>query len=212
MVIMMARSLGVVGAPSVSCQRSTERSKYGRGLCLGRAVEKAAALRSPAPRMAKIRASSGERDEASIRERETNQESTSVSGSQPSSSLSSFEGTSPALTALVELLTRVVNFFGNSGEGEKQEEGQAKAVKPITTTAPPLTEDELLQGLKADFEKNQYLWTGKITPELYCQSCTFTDPTLSFSGLETFLKNLENLGTSVSTKLQKTKAEMQVHG
>jgi hypothetical protein len=100
------------------------------------------------------------------------------------SSLSSFEATDPALTTLVDVLTRVVNFFG------KEELNAEAAAK---TSAAPLTEAELLQGLRSDFEEREYLWTGKITPGLYMADCVFTDPTLSFKGLGTFLKNLENL-------------------
>ena len=51
----------------------------------------------------------------------------------------------------------------------------------------------MLAGLRADFEENEYLWSGKITTELYDEDCVFTDPTLSFTGLATFERNLANL-------------------
>ena len=50
-----------------------------------------------------------------------------------------------------------------------------------------------VHGLVPDFEENEYLWSGKITAELYDEDCVFTDPTLSFTGLATFERNLANL-------------------
>jgi len=37
---------------------------------------------------------------------------------------------------------------------------------------------------------NKYIWTGDITEEMYDLFCSFTDPTLSFVGLDTFRRNL----------------------
>ena len=106
-------------------------------------------------------------------------------GTDDETSYASYEATSPAYTVLVDALTRVVNFFGLNQNEESIENDKTKAS--------PITEEQLLEGLRKDFVENQYLWTGKITPDLYCSYCTFTDPTLSFQGLKTFQKNLENL-------------------
>jgi hypothetical protein len=46
--------------------------------------------------------------------------------------------------------------------------------------------ESLLAGLRGDFEEREYLWSGRITDELYADACVFTDPTLSFKGLATF--------------------------
>jgi hypothetical protein len=43
-----------------------------------------------------------------------------------------------------------------------------------------------------DYER-AYLWTGLIDDTLYCEDCTFTDPTLSFKGLSTFKRNVASL-------------------
>ena len=56
-----------------------------------------------------------------------------------------------------------------------------------------LTSAMVLDGLRRDFVENEYLWSGRITPELYDEDCVFTDPTLTFSGLSTFEANLANL-------------------
>lgn len=73
----------------------------------------------------------------------------------------------------------------------------------MSGTAPPPTPREraqasldgaaVLAGLRADFEEHEYLWSGRITAELYDEDCVFTDPTLSFGGLSTFERNLANL-------------------
>ena len=91
--------------------------------------------------------------------------------------------TSSATKGLVSSLTAVVNALGGSQEDEAQRERQFESLTP----------DAVLSGLRRDFVDNEYLWSGKITPELYGERCVFTDPTLSFSGLSTFEKNLENL-------------------
>lgn len=56
-----------------------------------------------------------------------------------------------------------------------------------------LSMDQVVEGLRTDIFEKQYLWSGEINPELYSDSCVFTDPTLSFEGLSTFERNLENL-------------------
>lgn len=38
-----------------------------------------------------------------------------------------------------------------------------------------------------------YLWTGAISRDVFDEACRFTDPTLSFVGLQTFEKNMEGL-------------------
>ena len=52
---------------------------------------------------------------------------------------------------------------------------------------------QLLDGIRADFEERQYLWSGDIDPELYDEECTFTDPTISFQGLSKFQSNMRSL-------------------
>ena len=52
---------------------------------------------------------------------------------------------------------------------------------------------QLLEGIRADFEERQYLWSGDIDLELYDEMCTFTDPTISFEGLSKFQSNMRSL-------------------
>ena len=91
--------------------------------------------------------------------------------------------------------------FGGTGLAKGIVSGLTNVVnfgKPPPPPVPPrLSEkvqpEELLEGLRSDFVDREYLWSGKITPELYGEGCEFSDPTLSFTGLSTFLENIRNL-------------------
>ena len=91
--------------------------------------------------------------------------------------------TSQTTRSLVSSLTALVNAIS----------GSAPPPAPRERAQASLDGAELLEGLRADFEENEYLWSGKITAELYDEDCVFTDPTLSFTGLATFERNLANL-------------------
>ena len=95
----------------------------------------------------------------------------------------SYGETSAGVRTLVSSLTAVVNALG----GKKSES------VPRERERSTLTSQEVLSGLRRDFVENEYLWSGKITAELYDEDCVFTDPTLSFAGLSTFEANLANL-------------------
>lgn len=56
---------------------------------------------------------------------------------------------------------------------------------------------ELLDSLRGDFRRG-YLFSGEIDCEIYDNDCVFTDPTLSFKGLNTFRSNIENLKPLIS--------------
>ena len=96
----------------------------------------------------------------------------------------SYEGSGGAVKAIVGALTALVNAVmrrDDEIEGGINLEDRS-----------PLSLDELRGGIVGDYERC-YLWTGDIDPLLYDAQCTFTDPTLSFQGLQTFQKNLANL-------------------
>ena len=96
----------------------------------------------------------------------------------------SYEGSGGAVKAVVGALTALVNAVmrrDDEIEGGINLEDRS-----------PLSLDELRGGIVGDYERC-YLWTGDIDPLLYDAQCTFTDPTLSFQGLQTFQKNLANL-------------------
>lgn len=94
-------------------------------------------------------------------------------------------GSSPAwVKSLVSGLTQIVN--GIMGTESVAVTKRFRACEKIAPAA-------LMEGIRADIEERQYLWSGDIDPELYDEACTFTDPTLSFQGLTTFENNIRNL-------------------
>ena len=99
-------------------------------------------------------------------------------------SYESFTESSGVAKSIVSSLTNVVNAI-RPGAGE---------AAPLEAKGPsPASPEALRAGLEADFVERGYLWSGQITPGLYDDGCVFTDPTLSFSGLDTFQTNIRNL-------------------
>lgn len=58
---------------------------------------------------------------------------------------------------------------------------------------PPLTPADLLEKIRDDYVVNNYLWTGDIHIPAFERDCRFTDPTLSFVGIDKFVTNVQNL-------------------
>ena len=106
---------------------------------------------------------------------------------------SNYKDTSSAVKNLVSGLTALVNAFGESGgvERDGMTRKERREARPLPTT--PRDPNALVRDISREFTEAKYLWTGDITPEMYDLFCTFTDPTLSFVGLETFERNLKNL-------------------
>jgi len=103
----------------------------------------------------------------------------------PGDPVSSYQTTSLFVRSLVSSLTALVN--GIAGVA-----GMAPADFPASD-GPPVSPAALLDGLREDYTQRNYLWTGNIDASLYDPGCVFTDPTLSFKGLETFQRNVANL-------------------
>lgn len=96
--------------------------------------------------------------------------------------LAEFDTTPPAVRGLVSALTAVINTLNPPPPLEES-----------TAARAAVSREQLLAGLREEFVERLYLWTGDITPELYELDCRFTDPTLSFTGLATFQRNLASL-------------------
>jgi len=79
--------------------------------------------------------------------------------------------------------------------------GEAAAIPPRKFER--IESQQLLEGIRADFEEKQYLWSGDIDLELYDEDCTFTDPTISFQGLSKFQSNMRSLNPIVDALVQK---------
>jgi hypothetical protein len=111
-------------------------------------------------------------------------------------SYSKFSETSSLVKNLVSGLTSVVNFFGAGGNDENTENEEsskdARLSRPYPST-PRRTPEQLANDISKEFTEAKYLWSGDITSEMYDLFTTFTDPTLSFTGLATFERNVRNL-------------------
>lgn len=62
-----------------------------------------------------------------------------------------------------------------------------------TLNQPPTSPQELLSRIQNEYIINNYLWTGKLDTSSFVSNCTFTDPTLSFVGVDTYVKNVGSL-------------------
>jgi len=94
----------------------------------------------------------------------------------------SYSQSSAAVKWLVGGLTSLSNVISINSQAKQQEER--------SYMKPSLTPNEVLQGIRGDFERG-YLFSGLVDGELYAEEATFTDPTLSFEGFSTFEKNIK---------------------
>ena len=70
-------------------------------------------------------------------------------------------------------------------------------VEKLRNGNPARTVEMLERRIADEFRMKEYIWTGDIDVDLFSLKCVFTDPTLSFTGLETFRDNLESLQPSL---------------
>lgn len=68
--------------------------------------------------------------------------------------------------------------------------------------------DQHVAGVRRDFTEKNYLWTGRITVDLYDKSCSFTDPTISFTGVDTHQRNLAALSWLVDRLVSESSSEL----
>jgi len=114
-----------------------------------------------------------------------------------SSSSSSYESSASVTKGLVSSLTSLTNnIFG----GDKKETSSSAGNIPEDTRYtsnnnrnPPTSPEELLNRIKLEYTQNNYLWTGNIDISSFVSNCTFTDPTLSFVGVDKYVTNVGNL-------------------
>lgn len=108
-----------------------------------------------------------------------------------SGSSSSYESSASVTKGLVSSLTSLTNniFGGNSNK----ESTTGTAVLEISQNTPPTSPEELLIRIQKDYTQNNYLWTGNIDTSSFVSNCTFTDPTLSFVGVDKYVENVGNL-------------------
>ncbi|KAG7354140.1 DUF2358 domain containing protein [Nitzschia inconspicua] len=117
-----------------------------------------------------------------------------------STSALSYEDTDGASKGIVSTLTNLVNTLSNQPTirvGEIDETASVLSIDTATSSSsrnnPPSSPNELLERLRQDYEDRNYLWTGDLDLRCFEKDCRFTDPTLSFQGIDTFAKNTKNL-------------------
>uniref|UniRef100_A0A7S2U156 Plastid lipid-associated protein/fibrillin conserved domain-containing protein n=1 Tax=Lotharella oceanica TaxID=641309 RepID=A0A7S2U156_9EUKA len=102
--------------------------------------------------------------------------------------LRSYQATSGAVKALVQGLTDLTNAVGGAAAPSPGGDGGLS-----THTTLRLSPEQVREVIEDDFLSRNYLWTGELTTGAYKADCTFTDPTLTFTGVSTFQRNLANL-------------------
>jgi hypothetical protein len=98
-----------------------------------------------------------------------------------------------ASKGLVSSLTALVNSFAKV-------EASPEAV---SSGVPPASPEELLERIRRDYTVKNYLWTGDIDLPAFDEKCRFTDPTLSFTGTDQFVRNLQNLRPIVDAVIKR---------
>ncbi|KAL7458061.1 hypothetical protein ACHAWC_009565, partial [Mediolabrus comicus] len=115
-----------------------------------------------------------------------------------SSSSSSYESSASVTKGLVSSLTSLTNniFGGDKKETSSFSAGTIPEDTRYTNSnnnLPPTSPEELLNRIKLEYTQNNYLWTGNIDTSSFVSNCTFTDPTLSFVGVDKYVTNVGNL-------------------
>lgn len=94
-----------------------------------------------------------------------------------------FEDSDRASKGFVSTLTAFVNTLGK----------RETKVLDLSSRKAPSSKNELLERIRDDYVLHNYLWTGEIDLACFESNCTFTDPTISFTGTDQFVRNIQNL-------------------
>ena len=120
------------------------------------------------------------------------------------SSLSNYKDSDSASKGIVGSLTGIVNKVSATRERNKS----PSDVISSSLTSAPATPEELLDRIRKDYEERNYLWTGDLDLDCFCQECTFTDPTISFTGIDKFKENTQNLVPIVEAFAEDYRSEL----
>ena len=72
----------------------------------------------------------------------------------------------------------------------------------------PRSPSELATRIRKDYVVRNYLWTGDIDLACFDENCQFTDPTISFTSRDTFVRNTQNLKVLVDKIATRTRSEL----
>jgi len=112
---------------------------------------------------------------------------------------SSYESSASLTKGIVSSLTSLTNsiFQGPSSSASSPSSSSSSPTAGEEPTKSllnaPTSSQELLSRIRDDYTQNNYLWTGKLDTSAFVSNCTFTDPTLSFVGVDKFVENVGNL-------------------
>ena len=121
-----------------------------------------------------------------------------------------YETSDSSSKGLVSSLTSIVNFFmdGNDNNTDNENNNTDNNNNGNDNgNRPPKTPQQLMRFIEEDYTERNYLWTGNIHLPAFEEDCTFTDPTLSFTGTKKFVSNVQNLVPIVDFLTQKTKVK-----
>ncbi|KAL7522614.1 hypothetical protein ACHAWF_000308 [Thalassiosira exigua] len=76
--------------------------------------------------------------------------------------------------------------------------GTAQSPVKASSSEPPQSPEELLSRIRDDYEERNYLWAGDLDVSSFASDCTFTDPTLSFRGVDKYVENVGNCSSRSS--------------
>ena len=116
---------------------------------------------------------------------------------------SDYSETSSAVKTIVSGMTAVANTLRQRMKKREEDvlsslsSSPSSSLKKLRNGNPARTVEMLERRIADEFRVKEYLWTGDIDVDLFSLKCVFTDPTLSFTGLETFRDNLESLQPSL---------------
>ena len=121
---------------------------------------------------------------------------------------SSYESSASLIKGIVSSLTSLMNsIFQPTAQDNITPSTTISSSSLYTTTndtaVPPTSPEELLTRIQNEYTTNNYLWTGNIDTSSFVSNCTFTDPTLSFVGVDKYITNVGNLVPVVNYLLGK---------
>ena len=115
---------------------------------------------------------------------------------------SSYESSASLIKGIVSSLTSLTNSIFQPTQ-DNITPSTITSSSSYTTAVPPTSPEELLTRIQNEYTTNNYLWTGNIDTSSFVSNCTFTDPTLSFVGVDKYVTNVGNLVPVVNYLLGK---------
>jgi len=102
---------------------------------------------------------------------------------------SSYQSSASLTKGIVSSLTSLTNSIISQSDDELEKTTPAYS----SSRGKPTSPQELLSRIRNEYTQNNYLWTGNLDTSSFVANCTFTDPTLSFVGVDKYIENVGNL-------------------